>query len=171
MPHHAFQAALHLGLRKKEWLFLTCHNHWIVIRLVTRDNAPPFLAFSPLISMEDSSVPFRAFLGAVLSAVKGVVVEASVFNDLQTPDTIEEEALGEEGFPPSGSDGDDGSGEYRGPSGEGAAPCLPATCGHPTQDTLNLTVRPSGTRFYLTHLKFLDRFHHLHHCLLLQLKF
>jgi hypothetical protein len=149
-PHHAFQAALYLGLRKKEWLFLTCHNHWIVIRLVTRDNAPPFLAFSPLFSMEDSSVPFRAFLGAILS-VKGGVVEASVLDDPQTLDTIEEEedAPGEEGFPSPGSDGDDDSGAYRGPPGEGSTGRRPATRAHPTQENLsiNLTVRRSRTLF------------------------
>src|SRR5712691_2268300 len=116
MSQHAFQAALYLGRRKKEWLFLTCHNHWIVIRLVRRDNDTPFLAFSPLITMEDSSVPFRAFFGAILTVVKGRAVEASVFDDPQTLDTIEE-APGEEGSSSSNSDGGDGSGEYRGPSG------------------------------------------------------
>src|SRR5260221_14491093 len=100
---HAFQAALYLGLRKKEWLFLPCHNYWIVIRLVTRDNAPPFLAFSPLITMEDSSVPFRAFLGAILSVVEGRVVEASVFDG---PQAIPEEAPGEQGSPHISDDDD-----------------------------------------------------------------
>ena len=146
-PHHAFQAALYLGLRQMEWLFLTCHNHWIVLRLVKGGSKPPFLAFSPLITMEDTSIPFRAFLGAVLSVVKGRVVEASVFDDPQTLDTVEEEAPGEEGFPSSGFDGDDGSGEYRGPSGEGSTDRRPGTCAHPTQDTFNLTVRPSCAIF------------------------
>ena len=145
---YSFQAALCLGLRQTEWLFLTCHNHWIILRLVKEGSKPPFLAFSPLITMEDSSVPFRAFIGAVLSVVKGVVVEASMFDDSQTLDTIEEETPGEEGLPPPGSDGDDGSGEHRGPSGEGSTCSTstsrrPATRSHPTPDDLNLTVRPS----------------------------
>ena len=146
---HAFQAALCLGLRQTEWLFLTCHNHWIILRLVKGGSKPPFLAFSPLITMEDSSVPFRAFLGAVLSVVKGGVVEASVFDDSQSLDTIEEEAPGEEGFPSPGSDGDDGLGGYRGPFGEGSTGRRPATRAHPTQENLsiNLTVRPSRTLF------------------------
>ena len=105
---HAFQAALYLGLRRKEWLFLTCHNYWIVIRLVTRDNAPPFLAISPLITMEDSSVPFRAFLGAILSVVEGRVIEASVFDGPQGLDAIQEEAPSEQGSPHISDDDDDG---------------------------------------------------------------
>ena len=135
-----FQAALYLSRRKKEWLFLTSHNHWIVIRLVRQNNDTPFLAFSPLTTMEDSSVPFRAFLGAILTVVKGGAVEASVFDDPQTLDTIEEGAPGEEGSSSSNSDGGNDSGEYRGPSGEGSVSRRPATRGHPTQDTLNLTV-------------------------------
>ena len=140
---HAFQAALCLGLRQTEWLFLTCHNHWIILRLVKGGSKPPFLAFSPLISMEDTSVLFRAFLGAVLSVVKGRVVEASVFHDPQALDTIEEEAPDEEGFPSSGFDGDDGLGAYRRPSGEEPTGRRSGTRAHHTQDSLNLTVRPS----------------------------
>ena len=136
-----------------EWLFLTCHNHWIVLRLVKGGSKPPFLAFSPLITMEDTSVPFRALLGAVLSLVKGRVVEASVFSEPQTIDTIEEEAPGEEGSPSFGPDGNDDSGEYRCPSGEGSAGRRPGTRGHPAH---NLTVRPSCARFYLNHLKFIS---------------
>ena len=90
--------------------------------------------------MEDSSVPFRAFLGAVLSVVKGGIVEASVFDDPQSLLTIEEEAPREAGSPLFGSDGDDGPGEYRSPSGEGSVGHRPATRGHPTRDSLNLTV-------------------------------
>jgi len=62
-----------------EWLFLTCHNYWIVCRLV-RDDKHPYLAFSPEISIKDSSKPLRAFLGAVLSVSKNVPVEASSYN-------------------------------------------------------------------------------------------
>ena len=66
-----------------EWLFLSCHNYWIVCRLV-RDDDHPFLAFSPKISIEDSSKPFRALLGAILSTLKGAPVKPSTFNpDIQ----------------------------------------------------------------------------------------
>ena len=153
---HAFQAALYLGLRKKEWLFLTCHNSWIVIRLVTRDNAPPFLAFSPLITMEDSSVPFRAFLGAISSVVKGAAVEASVFDGPQGLDAIQEAALGEEGSAHISDDGDDDSGPYICRPSLGPVARRTPTRAHPIEDTLNLTVRPSFSRFYLNHLKFIS---------------
>ncbi|KAH9049838.1 hypothetical protein EDB84DRAFT_1555805 [Lactarius hengduanensis] len=63
-------AALYLGLREMEWVFLTCHNYWVVFRLVS-NNDDPFLAFSPMCSIEDSSEPFRAFLGAILSVLYG----------------------------------------------------------------------------------------------------
>jgi len=106
--------------------------------------------------MEDSSVPFQTFLGAILSVVKGVVVEVSVFDDPQTLDTIQEEAPGEEGPSSFNSDGDDGPGKYKGRPGEGPVGRRPPTRGHLTQDTLNLTVRPSCARFYLNHLKFIS---------------
>jgi hypothetical protein len=81
-----------------------------VIRLVSGDR--PFIAFSPLITMNDSSDPFRVFLGAILSVVKGEVVEASIFDDGQTLDTINKGAPG-----PSSSnsvpDSDNGSGGYQ----------------------------------------------------------
>jgi hypothetical protein len=63
--------------------------------------------------MNDSSVPFRAFLGAILSVVEGEDVEASTFDDDQTLDTIVEE---EGPSDPSGSnhnsDSNNGSGGY-----------------------------------------------------------
>ena len=90
----AFQVALCLGLRQKEWLFLTSHNHWVVFRLVRGGRKPPFLAFSPLITVEDSTVPFRTVLGAVLSVLKGGIVEASPFDNSQILDTIGEEEVG-----------------------------------------------------------------------------
>ncbi|KAH9179316.1 hypothetical protein EDB89DRAFT_2063410 [Lactarius sanguifluus] len=49
------KAALHLGLREMEWLFLT---------------------------IKDSSEPFRAFLGAILSVLDGAPVQASEFNPI-----------------------------------------------------------------------------------------
>ncbi|KAH8998498.1 hypothetical protein EDB92DRAFT_1835508 [Lactarius akahatsu] len=57
LPTHAFElnwapgesliskvllnAALHLGLREMEWLFLTCHNYWIICRLHTLSRVFP----------------------------------------------------------------------------------------------------------------------------------
>ncbi|KAH8995247.1 kinase-like domain-containing protein, partial [Lactarius hatsudake] len=87
------KAALYLGLRKTEWLFLTSHNNWIVCRLVgDKDN--PFLTFSPMFSIEGSSEPFRAFLGAILSVLEGTLVQASKFNPTIVLDTISEEGKG-----------------------------------------------------------------------------
>jgi hypothetical protein len=103
-----------------QWLFLSCHNYWIVCRLV-RDDDHPYLAYSPEFSIEDSSEPFRAFLGAILSVVKGVPVESSAYNsdmEFDTFDTIEEEA--DKGPLPE-DDIDDGSGSYQDSSGGGVA--------------------------------------------------
>jgi hypothetical protein len=114
---------LYLGLRQMEWLFITCHNYWIVCRLV-RDDDHPFLAYSPKISIEDSSEPFRAFLGAVLSATKGVSVESSAFSpDMQLDTIIEDEGEGDsyEG----GIDG--GSGACQGSSSKTSATDPPVT--------------------------------------------
>ena len=72
-----------------EWLFITCHNYWIVCRLV-RDDHHPFLAYSPMISIDDSSVPFRALLGAILSVVKKVPVERTEFTPNMKLDTLVE---------------------------------------------------------------------------------
>ena len=60
-----------------------------MVRLVGGGSDHPFLAISPLITVEDSSVPFRAFLGAILSDLKGVVVEASEFDDNQILEPID----------------------------------------------------------------------------------
>ena len=94
-----------LGLRRMEWLFITCHNFWIVCRLV-RDNHHPFLAFSPMINIDNSSVPFRALLGAMLSAVEKVPVEPTEFNPNMELDTLVQEQ--DEGPSPA-DDIDDGS--------------------------------------------------------------
>ncbi|KAM6493293.1 hypothetical protein JOM56_011427 [Amanita muscaria] len=84
------KAALYLGLRQMEWMFLTCHNYWIVCRLV-RDDQHPYLVYSSKISIEDSSEPFRAFLGAILSVFQGVPVEPSTYSPDMKLDTVEEE--------------------------------------------------------------------------------
>lgn len=73
-----------------EWLFLTCHNYWIVCRLV-RDNDHPFLAYSPNCSINNSSEPFQALLGAILSVHKDVPVQASISDLNMELDVIPEE--------------------------------------------------------------------------------
>jgi hypothetical protein len=93
-----------------ERLFLTCHNDWIVCRLITNPNKP-FLAYSPIFSIDDSSDPFRALLGAMLSVHNNVSVPACVLSpDIGHGDDIPE------GIEGSGSvmegDTDDGSGSY-----------------------------------------------------------
>jgi hypothetical protein len=108
--------------------------------------------------MNDSSVPFRAFLGAILSVVKGEVVEASTFDDGQTLDTINEE----EGPPgPSGSnpnpDPDNGSGGYkvRPPKGQVAHRAITRSLVRNGEATL--TVRPSCAPFIsMGRLKFIS---------------
>lgn len=92
-----------------EWLFLTCHNHWIICRLVS-DPDNPFLAYSPSISIEGSSEPFRALLGAMLSVYNNVSVPASVLSADMGHDDILEEDQGD-GFVTE-DDADDGSGSY-----------------------------------------------------------
>ncbi|KIM80579.1 hypothetical protein PILCRDRAFT_73114 [Piloderma croceum F 1598] len=127
VPKILTKAALYLGLRKMEWLFLTCHNYWIVCRLV-RDDDHPYLVYSQEISINDSSKPFQAFLGAILSIVKGVPVESSAYNSDMQFDTIEEEDDG-----PSPEDNiDDDSGVNRGSSARGAATGSPMTRSHPS---------------------------------------
>jgi hypothetical protein len=110
------------GSEKDGWLFLTCHNHWIVCRLV-RDGDTPYLVYSLGISIQESSEPFRAFLGAILSVVKNVHVESSPYNPNIELDTIEEEqdddSLSEYGT-------NEGS-EYQGSSGGGADTGPPMT--------------------------------------------
>ena len=75
------QAVLCLGLRQMEWHFLSCHNYWIVCRLARDDDdSHPYLAYSPEITIKDSSEPFRVFLGVILSVVKDVPVESSAYS-------------------------------------------------------------------------------------------
>ena len=93
-------------------MFLSCHNYWIVCRLV-RDDTQPYLAYSPLISIEGSSEPFRAFLGAILSVIESVPVEPSVYSPDMELDIITEE---HDDGPLPEHDIDDGSGDYQGDS-------------------------------------------------------
>ena len=80
------------------------------------DDNNPFLAYSPAISIEESSEPFRAFLGAILSVVKDVRVESSAYNPNIILGTIEEEQ--DDGATPE-DDIDDGL-EYQGSPGSRA---------------------------------------------------
>ncbi|KAI9465415.1 hypothetical protein BJY52DRAFT_1202193 [Lactarius psammicola] len=122
------KAALHLGLRKMEWLFFTCHNYWIVCRLVSGgDN--PFLAFSPICSIENSSEPFRALLGAILSVLGNVHVQPSEFNPNMVLDIIPEEE--DDGHLPE-DDTDDGSGPYLGSARTTTSSKVPTTRSHAT---------------------------------------
>ena len=77
----------------------------------------PFFAYSPAISIEESSEPFRAFLGAILSVVKDVRVESSAYNPNIPLDTITEEQ-GDGPLPEH--DIDEGS-EYQDSSRSGAS--------------------------------------------------
>lgn len=96
-----------------EWLFLTCHNHWIIFRLV-QDNNHPFLAYSPMVSIENSSKPFLAFLGCVLSGAQGTAVAPSPFKLDMLDDIKEGNSLSE-------GDIDDGSGIYLSCPSKGSA--------------------------------------------------
>jgi hypothetical protein len=109
-----------------EWLFLTCHNYWIVCRLV-RDDDHPFLAYSPKISIKDSSEPFRAFLGAILSVLKDAHIQPSTFNPDMQFDTIIEDT--DEGRLLE-DDVDDHPGAYPGSSNKGSATEPPTTRYH-----------------------------------------
>lgn len=61
------------------------------------------MAASPKISIKDSSEPFRAFLGAILSVPKGAHIEPSTFNpDMQLHTIIEDTDEG----PPEDDTGD-----------------------------------------------------------------
>jgi len=140
VPKILSKAALYLGLRQMEWLFLTCHTCWHACRLV-RHGDHPYLAYSPEISNKDSSEPFRAFLGAILSVVKDVPVERSAYSlDMEFDIIMEEE---DDGLLPE-DDIDDDSGAHQGSSGGKATTSLPATCSraHDEDETESeLTVR------------------------------
>jgi hypothetical protein len=111
-------------------MFLTCHNYWIVCRLV-RDDDHPYLAYSPLTSIEDSSEPFRAFLGAILSVIKGVSVDPSEYSPDMELDVINEE---HDDGPLPEHDIDDGSGDYQGDSGVSVPTGMPLTRGRFRED-------------------------------------
>jgi hypothetical protein len=74
-----------------------------------------FLVYSPRISIEDSSEPFRALLGAILSVIKDVPVKQNEFNPALQFDLIVEEKITD---PLPEDDIKDQSGSYQGSLGE-----------------------------------------------------
>ncbi|KIM44998.1 hypothetical protein M413DRAFT_17851 [Hebeloma cylindrosporum] len=113
VPKILSEAALYLGQRHMKWLFISCHDYWIVCRLVRHDYHP-YLAYSPEITIKDSSEPFRAFLGAILSVVKDVLVERSAYSSDMELDISQEE---EHKNPLPGDVIDDDLAAYQGSSG------------------------------------------------------
>ena len=128
-----------------EWMFLTCHNYWVICRLV-RDDDKPFLAYSPYFSIENSSEPFRAFLGAMLSVQGGVPVQASIFDPDMELDVISEEEESESLPEDDTHDGSE-SGAYRDGSRTSEVRS-PATISHHATER-GLMVRPSHTWSFL----------------------
>lgn len=56
-----------------------------------RDDDNPYLVYSPWISIQNSSEPFQAFLGAILSVHKNVPVDHGTYDLSIELDTINEE--------------------------------------------------------------------------------
>ncbi|KAH9180574.1 hypothetical protein EDB89DRAFT_2110658 [Lactarius sanguifluus] len=111
VPKILQKAALYLGQRKMEWLFLMSHNSWIICCLVRGvGSSTPFLAYSQVLNIENSSVPFQAFLSAILSVQGGAPAQASEFN----PGKLDIIAEDTDNGPLPEDDIDDGSGAYRG---------------------------------------------------------
>ena len=105
-----------------------------------RDDNHPYLAYSPEFTIKDSSEPFRAFLGAILSVVRDVPVEGSTYSSDMELDVIEEKE--DEGHLPE-DDIDDDSGAYQGSSDRGATTSHPATRSRKDENNESeLIVRP-----------------------------
>jgi hypothetical protein len=79
-----------------------------------------------MISIEDSSEPFRAFFGALLSCIESISVDASTFDPHMELDTITEQEEEDQG-PPSEGDVSDGSGAFRGRISKGTVTMPPLT--------------------------------------------
>ncbi|KAH9043887.1 hypothetical protein EDB85DRAFT_1855365 [Lactarius pseudohatsudake] len=141
------KAALYLGIKKIQWLFLTCHNHWVICRLVKKAGRnDPFLAYSASFSIENSSLPFRAFLGAILSTVRRLPVESSIHDPNMRLDQILEDMEG--GGPLPEDDIEDSSGGYQG-SLRTASSKVPHTCARATtsHQVAELMITSSSPRF------------------------
>jgi hypothetical protein len=124
-----------------------------------RDDDHPYLAYSPKISIQDSSEPFRAFLGAILSVVKDVPVDPSAYSSDLELDTIEQDGDNDP-FPKHGD-----SGEHRGSSDGSATTRKPATGSRVHDEYENtkseLIVRPFRGRYYRSACLFTHRLLHL----------
>lgn len=73
------------------------------------------LAYSPMLHIANSSIPFRAYLGALLSIVKGLPVAPPIFSIDNILETLPEadQDMDDDSFP--NSNGEDGSGTYKTP--------------------------------------------------------
>jgi hypothetical protein len=85
-----------------------------------------------MISIKDSSEPFRAFLGSILSIIEGEPVEPSQFDPSMQLDTIMEDT--DDGPLPE-DDIDDGSGVYVGSSSTSNPPMM--TCSQAAHENIN----------------------------------
>jgi hypothetical protein len=96
-----------------------------------------------MISIEGSTKPFRAFLGAILSEIKGVSVQPSTFDPHMGLDIIAEQD--EDRGSLSGGDISDGSGQYGGSPSKGTAtqPRLTRRRSRDGYSEPDLMVRPS----------------------------
>jgi hypothetical protein len=85
-----------------------------------------------MFSIEASSVPFRAFLGALLSVIQDVSVELPSTSNLMLEDIEEHNGNNGEGSDPQHEDNNDnGSGPYRGRSSKvGTRPSLARAVKH-----------------------------------------
>jgi hypothetical protein len=104
-----------------------------------------------MISIEDSSEPFRAFFGALLSCVKGISVDASTFDPHMELDIITEQEEEDRG-PPSEGDVGDGSGAFRGRTSKGIVtePTLARNRARDVDNDSGLMVRPF-LHYHLSH--------------------
>ena len=70
-----------------EWGALTCHDKWIFVRLhkgtATQD---PYLTYSTVEKQTENTKPFRALLGMVLAAVRGIDVKCHA--NMEMPLTV-----------------------------------------------------------------------------------
>jgi hypothetical protein len=134
-----------------EWMFLSCHNYWIVCRLVRRDDGELFLAYSPCSSIENSSEQFRAFLGAVFSVQNAVPVETSAFDPEIILDNISE-GMDYAHFPEEDIVGSSGAcGPTDVPSMVPTIPSRTITSGH-AEEPAGLMVRPISGHFLINWL-------------------
>ena len=103
-------------------LFRSCYNYWIICHLVRGDDGKAFIAYSPMLSLEDSTKPFQALLGAILSVKHQVPVQTSTFNPDMELDDISDD--GDTGNVPLSDVIDNSLGE------SSRTNMVPETCSH-----------------------------------------